>query len=450
MRVLYLDCFSGISGDMAVGALCDLGVKPSAFEWALSQLNLPEAMHLHFEKQARSGIAGVKFGVHGGATHAECGGPVDASGHSHAPGDSDGHTHGEGGHAHGHGHGSHAHERTRGGGGGGHAGHAHGRSYADIRGMLERSGLEAPVKSRALAVFRRIAEAEGKVHGIAAEAVHFHEVGALDSIVDVVCACAGVFALGVDAVWASAPREGRGFIECAHGRMPVPSPATLELLRGIPMEQTDEPHELITPTGAALLAEYVTRFGTWSGIRVERVGHGLGTRELKSRPNVLRAAVGEASGMAGGDGGTPDRVAVIETNLDDASPEVVADAIARLMAAGALDVAAAPATMKKNRPGLILTVMARTGDAARVAEMVLRHTTAFGVRLREEDRLVLDREMVEVETRYGRVAVKVGRMRGEIVRAAPEFESCRRVAEVAGVPVREVFDAAGRAFGERV
>ena len=300
MKVLYLDCISGISGDMTVGALVDLGVKPSTLEWELSKLDLGD-FHMHFERAQRHNIEGVKFGIHEGATHTheqdehehehghDCGHDHGHEEHSHE-GHSHAHSHGEHEHTHEHEHGthethgSHEHEHDH--------EHEHGRSHREIREMLEHSELSPFVKKRALAIFQRIAIAEGKIHGMPPEEVTFHEVGALDSIADIVLTCVGIEALGVERVLVSALNDGHGTIECAHGTFPLPAPATLEILHGIPLGQLDEPHELITPTGAAIVAEFGESFGLMPRISSERVGYGVGTRELASRPNVLRAVLG--------------------------------------------------------------------------------------------------------------------------------------------------------------
>ena len=295
MKVLFLDCASGISGDMTVGALVDLGVKPSTLEWELSKLALGD-FHMHFEREKRKGVEGVKFGIHEGATHTHEQDEPHAHEHheEHAHG---GHEHHDCGHDHGHGHAHEEHEHHDCGHDHGHAhepeAHAHGRSHADIRALLEQSELSAGVKARALAIFRRIAEAEGKIHGQPVEDVHFHEVGGLDSIADIVCACVGIEALGVEKVFVSALNEGHGWVDCAHGRFPVPAPATLEILRGITLGQIDEPHELITPTGAAIAAEFAASFGLMPEMKIAKIGYGLGTRELAARPNVLRAVLGD-------------------------------------------------------------------------------------------------------------------------------------------------------------
>ena len=285
MKVLYLDCISGISGDMTVGALVDVGVKPSTLEWELSKLDLGD-FHMHFEREQRHHIEGVKFGIHEGATHKH---EEDAHEHGHDCCHDHGHSHAheEHGHEHPHTHDEHGHEHTH-----AHEGHEHGRSHSEIRHMLEHSELSPFVKKHALAIFQRIAIAEGKIHGMPPEDVTFHEVGALDSIADVVCACVGIETLGVDRVLVSALNDGRGTIECAHGTFPLPAPATLEILHGIPLGQIDEPHELITPTGAAIAAEFGASFGLMPRIQSEKIGYGIGTRNLASRPNVLRAVLG--------------------------------------------------------------------------------------------------------------------------------------------------------------
>jgi len=311
LKVLFLDCFSGISGDMTVGALVDLGVKPSTLEWELSKLNLGD-FHMHFERQQRKSVEGVKFGIHEGATHTHD--QDEPEHHEHEHGHAHSHEHGheqEHGHAHTHEHvhGEHcdhdhdheekheaAHDHEHGDEGHHHHHeheHTHGRSHRQIRELIEHSELSAFVKQHALSIFARIAVAEGKIHGQPAEDVQFHEVGALDSIADIVLACVGIETLGVEKVFVSALHDGRGTIECAHGTFPLPAPATLEILHGVPLAQIDEPHELITPTGAAIVAEFGVSFGVMPKMKSEKIGYGVGSRDLASRPNVLRAVLGE-------------------------------------------------------------------------------------------------------------------------------------------------------------
>lgn len=350
MKVLFLDCFSGISGDMTVGALVDLGVKPSTLEWELSKLDLGD-FHMHFERKKRQQVEGVKFGIHEGATHTHdqdehehgehCEGHhhhEDDHGHTHSHehghehekahshehehedekcdhehdhkhehGDHE-HEHHEHEHSHAHSHEGHEHthehehshehelehDHDHGSEVGGHHHHDHGhsRNHHEIRELIQHSELSAFVKKHALSIFHRIAVAEGKIHGQSVDEVHFHEVGALDSIADIVCACVGIEALGVEKVLVSTLHDGSGTVHCAHGTFPLPTPATLEILTGIPIGQIDEPHELITPTGAAIAAEFGASFGPMPQITIDKIGYGVGSRDLQSRPNVLRAVLG--------------------------------------------------------------------------------------------------------------------------------------------------------------
>ena len=278
MRVLFLDCFSGISGDMTVGALCDLGIKPSAFEWELSKLAIGD-FHMHFERAKRQEIEGVKFGIHAGATHTH---DQDEEPDEHGEVHAHAHEH-EHEHEHDHGH-EHGHD---------HDHHEHGRSYVEIRALIESSDLSDFVRKHALGIFHRVAVAEAKIHGATVESIGFHEVGALDSIADIVLACVGIEELGVEKIFCSPLADGRGWIDCAHGRFPIPAPATVEILSGIPVGQIDEPFEFITPTGAAIAAEFAVGFGPMPRMTVEKIGYGLGSRDFPSRPNVLRAVVGE-------------------------------------------------------------------------------------------------------------------------------------------------------------
>ena len=286
--------------------------------------------------------------------------------------------------------------------------------------------------------------AEGRIHGQPPEEVHFHEVGAVDSIVDIVAACVGLEALGRPRVLAGPVVEGTGWIRCAHGRFPIPAPATLQILgaRGIPLTQCEEPQELITPTGAALLAEFAESFGPMTGLVAERIGFGLGTRDNHTRPNVLRAILGETAGTPTMDNDWEiDTVAVLETNLDDISAEWLGFFVERALGAGALDVFHTPIQMKKNRPGVLLTVLCPQAEADRFSELILRETSAFGLRRSTAERRKLVRDFAPVSTRFGEVTVKLGKLNGRVIQAAPEFEACRRIALEQGVPIREVYEA---------
>lgn len=469
MRVLYLDCFSGISGDMTVGALCDLGVKPSTFEWELAKLEIGD-FHMHFERDKRQNVEGVKFGIHAGAFHTHDQDEADGGhghGHDHEHQEHD-HEHAHASeHAHDHRHNEHEHEHEHEhdhdehdhghshehGHAHGHAHeHEHGRTYAEICSLIEGSDLSDFVKKHALSIFHRVAVAEAKIHGTSVEAIGFHEVGALDSIADIICACVGIEELGVEKVFVSHLADGRGWVDCAHGRFPIPAMATLEILSGIPVGQIDEPYEFITPTGAAIAAEFGTGFGTMPTLKVEKIGYGLGSRKLVNRPNVLRAVVGMLATEPGVETATKgayatDTVTQIETNLDDLSPEITGALLDRLLSAGALDVFFTPAQMKKNRPGVLLTVLCEPSAVESVSGLIFRETSSFGVRLSEKRRLKLERRIEAVQTPHGEIQVKLGfDAAGSVLQVAPEFESCRAVAERDGAPLRTIYEAAMQAY----
>jgi uncharacterized protein (TIGR00299 family) protein len=414
MKILYLDLFSGIAGDMFIAALLDLGVDARKLERELKKLKLG-GYHLHISRQQKSPIAGVKFDVHFAGEHD----------HPHP-------------HDHAHAHQSHHHEENR--------------NFSKIKQLISRSALSKWVKQKSIAVFWRIAEAEGKIHGLPPNEVHFHEVGAVDSIVDIVGATIALELLDKPRVFASSVVEGAGWIDCAHGRFPVPAPATLAILgaRGVGITQCDEPHELVTPTGAALLAEFVESFGAMENLVAEKIGFGLGTRENKTRPNVLRAVLGMQSKVQGskskiapaGLDWETDRVAVLETNLDDCTGEILGHFIETALAAGALDVFHTPIQMKKNRPGVLLTVLCAEEEADKFNELILRETTAFGVRKTIAERRKSPRKFARVKTPFGEVTVKIGRLGGKVVQVAAEFESAKKLGAKTGVPVKRIFEAA--------
>lgn len=427
MKTLYLDIFSGISGDMFLGAMIDLGVDFDALEKELQKLKL-EGYTLSANRRQKCAIDGVKFDV-----HLMCGGEGDHD-HSH----SHEHSH-EHSHTHDHGH-DHSHEHSHGGG----EGHGHSRNFAQISEMIHASTLSDWVKEKSVAVFQRVANAEGKIHGMPPFEVHFHEVGAVDSIVDIVGGCIALELLGKPRVRSGPVIEGTGFIMCAHGRFPIPAPATLNILaeRGVAITQCDEPNELITPTGAALIAEFAVDFGPLQNLTPEKVAFGLGTRDCQTRPNVLRAVLGEETASTSGNDWETDTIVVLDTNLDDISSEVLGDFVERALKAGALDVVHTPIQMKKNRPGVQLSVLCAEGDADQFCEMILRETSAFGVRRTLTERRKLQREIKTVTTPHGEVTVKLGKLNGEIVQVAPEYESCRAIAAKADVPLKAVYDAA--------
>lgn len=437
MKTLYLDLFSGISGDMFIGALLDLGLDARQLERELAKLGL-DGYHLHSSRQQKSSIEGVKFDVHLSSDHEHSHGEhTHAHAHSHSHGHDHSHSHAHD-HEHEHGH-DHGHE------------HEHGRNFAQIKELIQHSALSDWVKEKALAVFHRIAVAEGKIHGLPPEQVHFHEVGAIDSIVDIVGACIGLELLGKPRVLAGPVVEGSGWVDCAHGRFPIPAPATLAILgaRGIPLTQCNEPHELVTPTGAALLAELVQSFGPMTGLVASKIGFGLGTRENKTRPNVLRAILGEVATGSGAHDWQTDTIAVLEANIDDMNAEILGHFVEQALAAGALDVFHTPIQMKKNRPGVLLTVLCAEADGDKFSELILRETTSLGVRRHLAERRKLKREFVKVATSFGEVTVKLGRLDGKVIQVAPEYESCNQLASKANVPLKEIYAAALKAFDSR-
>lgn len=392
MRTLYFDCFAGISGDMTLGALVAAGADERELTERLRLLNL-EGYELSFERVDRSGINAVRARV--SATREE-------KKHRH---------------------------------------------LSHILRILEGSGLSDAVKERAGAIFRRLGEAEARVHGVAVERVHFHEVGAVDSIVDVVGACVGFELLGVERFLSSALHVGSGTVEMEHGRFPVPPPAVAELLRGAPVYATEIRGELVTPTGAAIVSALCESFGPLPAMRVEATGYGAGTRQYEKFPNVLRVLVGETedASMAACD----ERLLMVETNLDDASPQLLGHLMERAFACGALDCYFTPAQMKKGRPGVLVSILCRPEERERVFELLFAETPTLGARAYEVERRALERAAVTVETEYGAVEMKVRRMGERVLGATPEYEQCRAAAERAGVALREVQEAAAAAFRRR-
>jgi hypothetical protein len=403
-RLVYFDCASGASGDMLLGALVDLGLPLDTLQGELAKLPLP-GYRLAAHKVHRAGLHATKVDV------------VLASDHEHGHGQS---------HEHGHEH---------------H--HGHSRGLLDILRLLDHSGLDGAVRDRAAACFRRLAEAEGEVHGVPPETVHFHEVGAVDSIVDVVGGVVGLSWLRADRFASSPLNVGTGTIAMAHGTYPVPPPATARLVRGVPVYGAGE-GELLTPTGALLVTSHAAAYGPLPALRIEAVGHGAGSRDTPGRPNVLRLIVGEESSE-----GTSERVLVLEAEIDDMLPQLYGPLLARLFDAGAKDAYLTPVQMKKNRPGTLVTAIAPPASRAAIEEVFFTETTTLGVRSQEWDRTTLEREVIAVETPYGAVGVKVGRRGGAVLNAQPEFEDCQRVATASGVPVKEVWAAAIAAWRER-
>ena len=390
MTIAYFDAFSGIAGDMTLGALVQLGVPVEEVQVLTTSLSLSGVEVTATDREV-NGIQGVKVSVvdHQSATR---------SGH---------------------------------------------RSFTEIRTMLAAARLEAAVRDRAQAVFAALAEAEGRVHGVEPEAVRFHEVGAVDSLIDVVGTAVGFNRLGIDEMYVSTLPLGRGTVATRHGILPIPAPATLELLRGWPVRPDDSDVELVTPTGAAIIRA-LARQGRPPDLRITGIGYGCGDRVLADRPNLLRVVLGEPVFLAG-----RDEVVCIEANIDDLNPELFGHTMERLFEAGARDVFLTPIQMKKNRPATLLRVIGDTVDRDRLAAIVFQETSTIGVRYSMLRRLTLGRETVNIETRYGTVAVRVARAPDGTPNIAPEYESCRRAAKAGGIPLKLVYQAAIAAYENR-
>lgn len=469
MRIAYLDCFAGIAGDMLLGALLDAGVPADVLHNATAALDLGASLRI--EAVDRSGISATKVHVLENGHLAE-GTPSSHMLVADEAAVGDGlqeqpagrefeHTHQlKTQHRHKTGH-AHTHERDQ-PHDHKHAEHAHGRSLTQIRTLINSAPLPDGVKSFALRTFDLLGHAEAKIHNVPVEQIHFHEVGAVDAIVDIVAASAGVHylqtTLQIGAWYASPVNVGGGMIECAHGTFPVPAPATADLLRGFPTYSAHVQKELTTPTGAALLRALNPSFGPQPAMRVETIGYGAGTRNPKDFPNVLRLSLGEqavaeeiaTSGPATHGHSHGESVAVLETALDDLSPQLLAYVAEKALAAGALDVMLTPVIMKKGRPGTLLTVLCDPAKSSIFEQMILRETSTLGVRIRQDRRVCLERSHTSVETAYGRIRMKIGTQNGEERNAAPEFEDCRAAAAQHSVPLKQVQQAAIAAYaGER-
>lgn len=384
--IAYLDCFSGISGDMLLGALVDVGLAVEDLRADLAKLPL-EGYEVTAERVVKGSLSGTQVSV-----------------------------------------------KTK---------HEHGhRGLSDILEIINGSELPAEVTLRARRIFERLAEAEARVHGRSVEEVHFHEVGAVDAIVDIVGACCGLHRLGLEKVYASALPLGGGWVESAHGRLPVPAPATVELLHGVPSYGGPVEEELVTPTGAAIVTTIASEFGTMPAMTVRAVGWGAGQKEL-AHPNLLRVFLGEPTVQP-----LEQQLSLIETNVDNMNPELFGHTMERLLEAGALDVFYTPIVMKKSRPATLVSVLAEPSLVGLLSEVLFRETTTLGVRVTEVSRRCLEREWREVETEWGKVRVKIGRLDGEIVNVAPEYEDCARLARENDLPAKTIYEAARGAARE--
>jgi hypothetical protein len=432
--VLYFDCYSGAAGDMVLGALLDAGLPLEELQAALGAM-LPPGARLRADRVIKRGIAATKFrlippprgAAAGSATEADRGKPpAPAAAHG-----ADGHTHEQ----------AHSPEGTPAPVRPPATPHAHGhRTMAEIHTLIAASGLSAGARAKAGELFDRLAEAEASVHQVPIERVHLHEVGALDSIVDIV---GSVFALewfGVDRIVSSPLNVGSGTVETAHGILPVPAPATLRLLEGVPVYSTGDDGELVTPTGALLVTGHADAFGPMPAMAVEKIGYGAGDRELPNQANVLRVTIGRAGDGARADAAADadERVVVLECEIDDMSPQLFGGVMDRLHDAGALDVFFTPVQMKKNRPGTLVTVLAPPERREALHAIIFSETTTIGVRWHEAARERLERQSVEVTTPHGVARVKVAHRHGVAVNALPEFDDCARLAAKAGVSVKDV------------
>jgi uncharacterized protein (TIGR00299 family) protein len=435
MRVAYLECFSGISGDMFLGALVDAGVSSQLLEETVSALEI--GARLEVSQVIRGGVAATKVDVW---VDGEKDLPREEyweQQHSHA----EAHAHGK---SHSHKHDQPQHSEQ------GHHSHSHGRGLTEIRRVISAAPISEKAKKTATAIFESLGAAEAKIHHTSIEAVHFHEVGAVDAMVDIICATVGVEALGVDEIICSPLNVGGGTVKCAHGTIPVPAPATVELLTDAPVYSSGVQAELVTPTGAAIVKTLASRFGTFPEMKIQKSGYGAGSRDFRGHPNVLRLTVGEANSSSAVAGAilktASDTISVLEANLDDLNPQVFGYVMDRLLEEGALDAFGVPVQMKKNRPGTLLTVLCKPEHAAKLTRLIFAETTTLGVRRREEARQTLARRWENVHTAWGEVRIKIASMNGTITNYAPEYEDCRKIAAQHKVPLKTVMQEAARAY----
>jgi len=393
VRSAYFDCFSGISGDMVLGALVDAGADLAAIERELRKLKL-DGWKIAAEKERRGAILATRVKVETQETH-------------------------------------------------------HHRGLSLILNKINDAGLASRAAERAKKIFIRLGEAEAKVHGVPVEQVHFHEVGAADAIVDIVGAAVGFELLGIDEFACSPMDLGGGQVKTAHGLLPVPAPATAEMLRGVPAYSSGIPRELVTPTGAAIATALSTCYGEMPVMTLRAAGYGAGTADLPEKPNVLRLLIGERAEAAAGLGWDAP-VTVIETNIDDMNPQIYGYLVDRALAAGALEIFSTPVQMKKNRPGLLVTLLCEAEKVAALTELLFRETTTIGVRVHEVRRRTLARDYVPVVTEFGEVRMKIARLNGSVRNAAPEFDDCQRIAAERSVPLKDVMAAAVLAYEKQV
>jgi pyridinium-3,5-bisthiocarboxylic acid mononucleotide nickel chelatase len=433
MRIGYLECFSGISGDMLLGALVDAGVPFSLLEQTATALDV--GAHLEVRKVSRAGLAGTKVDV------VMEGNGSSAHDHMHAT-EGQAHEHAHDAHSHEHPHQhhdgtahSHAHSPS--------TGDQHHRSLTTILGIIDRAPIAAAAKARASRAFQLLGEAEAHIHSMPIEQVHFHEVGAVDTIIDIVCSAVGCAHLGLDRWLASPLNVGSGTVECAHGTLPVPAPATLALLRDAPMYAAGPPMERVTPTGAAILRMLDVVYAPMPAMRISASGYGAGGRDTPGQANLLRLLVGEEADQHS----ATEPIAIVETVIDDSTPQLIAYVSEVLLEAGAWDVYRTPVQMKKGRTGVQLTVLCHPDKVPALRDLLFRETTTIGMHWRIENKVSLAREFKEVQTAWGPVRIKIARWpSGEIANASPEYEDCRRLAAANSVSLKQVTEQATRMF----
>jgi len=383
IRAAYFDCYSGISGDMILAALIDLGVKLKDIEVNLKKIDL-KGYKLQKKCVQRNGIAGIQIKIVSKLKNKT----------------------------------SHPH-----------------RKFSDIKKIISNSNLSSIVKSNSIEIFKNIAKVEAQIHKTTIEKIHFHEIGGIDSIVDIVGGVWAIESLKLDKIYSSALNAGEGFVDCAHGRLPVPAPATLKLLKGIPTFSSGVKKELTTPTGAAIIGFYADKFQSMPIMKILKDGYGAGERIVSSIPNLLRVILGEIEESGS------EKLVMIETNIDDMNPEIYDSVMESLFKLGAIDVFFSPIFMKKNRPATKISVLAEIFDRELLSKILLTETSSFGIRFYEVDRITLDRELKPLKTSFGIIKIKVGRLDGKIIQATPEFEDCKNAARKNKIPVKNVYES---------
>ena len=379
MKIAYFDCFSGISGDMILGALLDAGLDFELFQSELTKLNLPN-YQLKQQRVSKQNLSATKFDV------------IDFEKKKY-------------------------------------------RHLKDLNRIVEESGFDEKLKTRAKEIFLKIADAEAKIHNQSIEQVHFHEISGVDTIIDVVGGLVGLKLLNIEKIQSSKLNTGSGFVEFSHGKWPVPAPATAEILKGVPVYSTDCKAELVTPTGAAIICTIADAFGDLPEMTTESIGYGAGTQDLE-HPNVLRVFIGERKTQAAIE---QDTVSILETNIDDMNPQFYDNILEELLQNGALDVCLTNVSMKKNRPGIQFTVLARPEDEDKIAQIIFRNTTSIGVRIRQEKRKKLKRTIQEVDTKFGKVKFKISNLNGEVLNRTPEYEDCKRISNEQNIPLKVIY-----------